>query len=83
MGTWNVHTMLQPGKMQEVAQEMIQHKTDIMALQGTSRIDKPEFTIIHSGSQERMGQLGTGFMTTSKTKETRWNMKQLMIESVG
>jgi exonuclease III len=62
--------MLQPGKMQEVAQEMIRHKTDIMALQGTGRINKPEFTIIHSGSQERMGQLGTGFMTTSNTKES-------------
>jgi hypothetical protein len=49
MATWNVRTMLQ---MQEIAQEMIRHKIDIMALQekrwqGTCRIDKPELTIIY------------------------------------
>jgi mRNA deadenylase 3'-5' endonuclease subunit Ccr4 len=53
--------MLQPGKMQEVAQEMIRYKTDIMVLQemrwqGSRRMDKPEFTIIYSGSKKRTGQ---------------------------
>jgi mRNA deadenylase 3'-5' endonuclease subunit Ccr4 len=33
MATWNEQTMLQLGKMQEVAQEMICYKADIMALQ--------------------------------------------------
>jgi exonuclease III len=72
--------MLQPGKTQGIAQEMIRHKIDIMALQeikwqGTGRTDKPEFTIIYSGSQERTGQLGTGFIITRK-KKACWNMKQ-------
>jgi hypothetical protein len=67
--------MLQPGKMQETAQEMIRHKINIMALQElrwqeTGRIDKPEFTIIYSGSQERMGQWRTGFIITRKMKES-------------
>jgi endonuclease/exonuclease/phosphatase family metal-dependent hydrolase len=67
--------MLQPGKMQEIAQEMIRHKIDIMALQeirwqGTGRIDNPEFTEIYSGSQERTGQLATGFIITRKMKES-------------
>jgi exonuclease III len=65
--------MLQPGKMQEVSQEMARYKTDIMALQeirwqGTGRIDKPEFTIIIQWTTKETGQLGTGFMITRKIK---------------
>jgi hypothetical protein len=59
MANWNIRTMLQLGKMQETAQKMIRNKIDIMAMQeirwqGTSRIDKPKFTIIYSGSEERI-----------------------------
>jgi hypothetical protein len=75
MGTWNVRTILQPGKMQEVAQKMIRYQTGIMALQemrwqGSGRADKPQFIIIYSGSQKRTGQLGTGFMTARMRKES-------------
>jgi hypothetical protein len=50
--------------MQETAQEVIRNKIDIMAVQeirwqGTGRIDKPEFIVIYSGSEERLGQLRT------------------------
>jgi exonuclease III len=66
--------MLQPGKMLETAQEMIRNKVDIMAVQeirwqGTGKIDKSEFTILYSGSEDRTGQLGTGFIITRKMKE--------------
>jgi hypothetical protein len=44
MATLNVCTMLQPGKIQEIAQEIIWHKINIMTLQeircqGSGRID--------------------------------------------
>jgi hypothetical protein len=67
--------MLQAGKMQEVAQEMIHYKIGIMALQEISwqrngRIYEPEFTVIYSGSQKRTRQFETGFMIARRVKES-------------
>jgi exonuclease III len=60
---------MQPGKMLEIANETIKNKTDILALQeirgqGQGRIDKQSYTVVYSGSEYRIGQLGTGFMIT-------------------
>jgi hypothetical protein len=49
--------------MQEASQEMARYKINIMALQGirwqgNGRLDKPKFTIIYSGLQNRTGHLG-------------------------
>ena len=69
MATCNVRTMMQPGKMQEIANEMIRNKIDVLALQemwwqGQRRINKHEYTVLYSRPENRKGQLGTSFMIT-------------------
>jgi exonuclease III len=73
--TWNVRTMLIPGKMQEISKEMMKYKIDIIALQeiqwqGQGRIDKPDYTRLYSGSEEKTDQLGTRFMMKRTMKRS-------------
>jgi endonuclease/exonuclease/phosphatase family metal-dependent hydrolase len=67
MATWNIRTMLQPGKMKEIADEVIKYNLDLVALQemrwqGHGQIDKKDFSLLYSGPTERTGQYGVGFM---------------------
>ncbi|EFN80577.1 Craniofacial development protein 2, partial [Harpegnathos saltator] len=69
IGTWNIQTMMQPGRMMEVAGELKKFNFELIALQklrwkGNSKIDKKEFTLYYSGSEERSGLYGTGFMVS-------------------
>jgi len=52
--------------MQGISKEMMKCKLDIIALQeirwqGQGRIDKPDYTLLYSGWEEKTGQLRTGF----------------------
>ena len=49
-GSWNVRTMLQAGKMAEIANELLKYDLDINALQeirwkGYGRIKKPRYIL--------------------------------------
>jgi exonuclease III len=65
--------MLQPGKMMEIALEVLKLGIDLVALQeirwqGHGEINKKTFTVIYSGPENRIGQYGTGFIISRKIK---------------
>ena len=67
--------MLQPGKMMEIADEVLKPVIDLVALQeirwqGHGEIKKKNFTVIYCGPENRAGQYGTGFIISRKIKES-------------
>ena len=73
MATWNVRTMLKPGKMQEIVGEVRKYGIDFVALQevrwkGQGEINKLDYTLKYSGA-EKQGKHGVGFVIMEKLKE--------------
>jgi exonuclease III len=74
MATWNIRTILAPGKMEDIAEETVTKNIDILALQevrwnGIWKIAKGNYTFYYSGTHERTGQYGTGFMVAKQMKD--------------
>ena len=74
-GTWNVQTLLQPGKMMEIADEVLKQGIDLVDLQEIrwqdhGEINKNNVTVIYSGPENQTGQYGTGFIISRKIKES-------------
>jgi hypothetical protein len=60
MPMWNVSTMLQPRKMNEVAEQLRKFNTDVMAIQeirwrGQGHMNRKEYTLIYSRPNNRTG----------------------------
>jgi hypothetical protein len=66
--TWNVQSMLETDKMEEIADELKKHNIQITALEAVmaSRwIKKKNYTIVHLHRlKTSKGQYGTGFLIT-------------------
>jgi exonuclease III len=67
IGSWNIKTLLKPGKMQELAEELAKTRLEIVVLQeirwsGKGVIKKEDFSLYYSGTKEQLGQAGTGFI---------------------
>jgi exonuclease III len=72
LSTWNIRTLLQVGKMMEIAEELQKHEIDITAIQearwkGCSKFNKQKFTVYYSGV-EGQGEYGVGFIVAKKKK---------------
>jgi exonuclease III len=60
-------TLLKPGKIQELAEELAKTQLEIVAIQeirwsGNGVIKKKDFFLYYSGTKEQLGQAGTGFI---------------------
>ena len=67
--------MLQARKLQEIANEVIKYNMYITAVQevrwkGSAIIKKENFTCYSSGSENKQGEYGTGFVVDSQTPKS-------------
>jgi len=64
-------TLLKPGKLQELVDEIAKTQIELLALQevrwlGKGQINKKDYLFYYSGTKEKTGQAGTGFLLMKK-----------------
>jgi len=74
IGMWNDMTVLKLGKLQELMDEIAKTQIEILALQevrwpGKGQINKKDYLFYYSGTKEKTGQAGTGFLLMTKMQE--------------
>jgi len=67
-------TLLKPGKLQEMVEEIAKTQIQILALQevrcpGKGQINKKDYLFYYSGTKENTGQASTGFFLMKKIQE--------------
>jgi hypothetical protein len=75
LATWNVQTVLQPGRMKEIMEEIGKARVDVVAVQeirwqAQGSIDNKDFSFFYSGPKERTGRYGTGFIISAKMRKS-------------
>jgi len=64
-------TLLKPGKVQELAEEIAKTQIEILAIQevrwpGKGQINKKDYLFYYSGTKEKIDQTGRGFLLMKK-----------------
>jgi len=79
-GTWNIMTLLEPGKLQELVDEIAKTQIEILTLQevrwpGKGQINKKDYLFYYSGTKEKTGQAGTRFLLMKKIQKLLINFE--------
>jgi exonuclease III len=87
-GTWNVMTLLKPGKMHEIVDLMLKTQLHIITLQEirwkrSGQIIKDKYSLYYSYSQQHTGQLGIGFMVKREIKKILSHFNHIMRKFVN
>ena len=67
-------TLLKPGKLQELAEEIAKTQIEILSLQevrwlGKGQLNIKDYLFYYSGTREKTGQAGTGFLLMKKIQK--------------